>query len=226
MTADALVTSQRGIRGQILLEIKKTQPITAKELGVRFGISANAVRRHLRELELEGLVRFGRERQAMGAPAFAYRLTDAGEAQFPNGYRDALTELLDRVAARDGREAVVQLFEERYADLARRLQAQVDVAPDEERLTLIAHALSEAGYMAEWQGEAGEFRLAEHNCAMKAVVQRYPEICAVEERFLRDVLSAHVQRRAHIVSGCNACEYSISFSSEPVQIQPRQRESA
>lgn len=220
------MSGPRGIRGQILLEIKKSQPITAKDLGLRFGISANAVRRHLRELEGEGLVRFGRERQAMGAPSFAYRLTETGEAQFPNGYRDALTELLDRVAARDGRAAVVEMFEERYALLARRLQAEIDAAPEEQRLVLIARALTDAGYMAEWKGEAGEFRLAEHNCAMKAVVQRYPEICAVEERFLRDVLSAHVQRQAHIVSGCNACEYSISFSSEPVQIQARERESA
>ncbi len=220
MTADVLMTGQRGIRGQILLEIKKSQPITAKELGARFGISANAVRRHLRELELEGLVRFGRERQAMGAPAFAYTLTEAGQAQFPNGYRDALTEVLDRVAARDGRDAVVAMFEERYAHLARRLQAELEVAPQEERLAVLARALSDAGYMAEWHGSDGTFRLAEHNCAMKAVVQRYPEICAVEEKFLREVLSAHVRREAHIVTGCNACEYAISFGSEPVQITP------
>ena len=224
MTSDALLTGSRGIRGQILLEIKKSQPITAKELGLRFGISANAVRRHLRELEVEGLVRFGRERQAMGAPSFAYTLTDAGQAQFPNGYRDALTELLDRVAAREGREAVVEMFEERYAQLTRRLQAELEIAPREERLTVLARELSEAGYMAEWRGSEGSFRLAEHNCAMKAVVQRYPEICAVEEKFLRNVLSAHVQREAHIVSGCNACEYAISFSGEPVQIVTRPKE--
>lgn len=220
MTKESLLAGHRGIRGQVLLEIKKSQPITAKELGLRFGMSANAMRRHLRELELEGMVRFGRERQAMGAPAFAYRLTDAGEALFPNGYKDALTEFLDKVAARDGRDAVVAMFEERYAQLARRLESELEAAPREQRLTALARALSEAGYMAEWQGSAGVFRLAEHNCAMRAVVQRFPEICAVEERFLRDVLDAHVQREAHIGSGCNACEYAISFTgAEPVQIK-------
>lgn len=214
------VAGLRGMRGQILLEIKKAQPITIKELGSRFGVSANAVRRHLRELELEGLVRFGRERQAMGAPAFAYRLTDQGEALFPNGYRDALTELLDWVAAKDGRDAVIAMFEERYAALTRRLQAELEVAPREQRLNATARVLSEAGYMAEWSESDGVFRLAEHNCAMRAVVQRYPEICAIEERFLRTVLDASVQREAHIVSGCNACEYAISFTgAEPVQIR-------
>jgi predicted ArsR family transcriptional regulator len=57
----------------------------------------------------------------------------------------------------------------------------------------------------------GVFRLAEHNCAMRAVVDRFPEICAVEERFLKDVLGAQVEREAHIVRGCNSCEYAISF---------------
>lgn len=211
------------MRGQILLEVKKSQPVTAKELGMRFSVSANAIRRHLRELELEGLVRFGRERQAMGAPAFAYRLTEEGEALFPNEYRDTLTELLDWIAAKDGRQAVVDMFEERYAQLARRLRAELAVAPPEQRLNATARVLSEAGYMAEWREADGAIRLAEHNCAMRAVVQRYPEICAIEERFLNEVLGARVEREAHIGSGCNACEYAVSFASAPVQIAGRPR---
>lgn len=214
------LSGHRGMRGQILIEVKKSQPITAKELGSRFGISANAIRRHLRELELEGLMRFGRERQAMGAPAFAYRLTEEGEALFPNGYRDALTELLDYVAAREGRDAVVAMFAERYAQLTRRLRAELEVAPREQRVAAAARVLSEAGYMAEWSEDQGAFRLAEHNCAMRAVVQRYPEICGIEEKFLTEVLGARVEREQHIGSGCNACEYAISFGapSAPVQI--------
>jgi predicted ArsR family transcriptional regulator len=66
--------------------------------------------------------------------------------------------------------------------------------------------------MAEWEADGGTFRLAEHNCAMRAVVERFPELCAVEERFLEDVLGAEVQRREHIVRGCNSCEYAISFA--------------
>jgi DeoR family suf operon transcriptional repressor len=211
------------MRGQIMLEIKKSQPITAKELGARFGVSSNAIRRHLRELELEGVVRFGRERQAMGAPAFAYRLTEEGEALFPNGYRDALTELLDWTAARGGRQAVIEMFEERYAQLTRRLQAELEVARPEERLNAIARVLSEDGYMAEWREADGVIRLAEHNCAMRAVVQRYPEICGIEERFLNNVLGARVEREAHIGSGCNACEYAVNFAVQPVQLSPTLR---
>ncbi len=207
------VAGRRGMRGQVLLEIKKSQPVTTKQLASVFGVSGNAIRRHLKELEAEGLVRFGREHQSLGAPAFAYRLSEQGEALFPNGYRDALTQLLDHVAEREGRGAVVAMFEARYADLARRLRLELDAVPDTRRLEVVARALTEAGYMAEWSAADGSFSLAEHNCAMRAVVDRYPEICAVEERFLREVLGADVQRLAHIAAGCNSCHYAVSFTA-------------
>ena len=206
------VTGLRGLRAQVLLEVKKSQPITARQLGAVFGVSANAVRRHLKELEVDGLVRFGREQQGLGAPAFAYRLTEQGEALFPNGYRDALLTMLEMVEAKEGRAGVVRMFEARYATLAGRLRREVAAAPRERRLEAVARILTEAGYMADWSAADGVFRLAEHNCAMRAVVERFPEICAVEERFLREVLAADVERRAHIVRGCNACEYSITFA--------------
>jgi DeoR family suf operon transcriptional repressor len=207
------LVGHRGLRGQILLEVKRSQPITSKELGARFGVSANGIRRHLKELELENLVRFGREQQALGAPAFAYRLTDQGEALFPNDYRDALTELLRHVAETAGRGTVLEMFQARYSQLAERLRAELAVAPAERRLEIVAGVLTEAGYMAEWRETDGVFVLSEHNCAMRAVVGQFPEICVAEERFLREVLGAGVERQAHIGDGCNACEYAISFGA-------------
>jgi predicted ArsR family transcriptional regulator len=208
----AAVSGHKGLRGQVLIELKKSQPVTAKELGWRFAVSANAVRRHLKELEAEGLVEVGREQHGLGAPTHVYRLSEHGEALFPNGYRDALLTTLELIEAKDGRAGVVRLFEARYAALAERLRAELAVTPPDRRLAVVARALSEAGYMAEWEADGGTFRLAEHNCAMRAVVERFPELCAVEERFLEDVLGAEVQRREHIVRGCNSCEYAISFA--------------
>lgn len=207
------IPGHRGLRSQVLLEVKKSQPITAKQLAARFGVSANAVRRHLKELEVEGLVQLGREQGGLGAPAFTYRLTAEGEARFPNGYRDALTELLVQVAEKDGREAVVKMFEHRYGLLAHRLKIELDGTPDDARLAVVARVLTEEGYMADWRQDEGVFRLSEHNCAMRAVVEQFPEICAVEERFLKAVLGADVERLAHIAHGCNACEYAISFGA-------------
>ena len=213
--------AHKGLRGEILLELKRAQPLTAKDLAEKLRVSPNAVRHHLKELETEALVAYGREQRGVGAPTFAYRLSLQGEALFPKRYEQTLTDLLDRVAERQGRQAAVGMFEDLYADLTRKLQLELDGVAPERRLDAVARVMNEAGYMAEVDATAGggAFRLAEHNCAIRAVAERFPEVCAAEAKFLQAVLVATVERQAHIVSGCNACEYAITFDTprgEPV----------
>ena len=205
------LSAHKGLRGDVLRELKHAQPLTAKDLAEKLGVSANAIRHHLKELAAEALVTHGREQRGVGAPTFAYRLSAAGEALFPRRYEETLTDVLARLEAKVGRRAAVEIFEDRYDDLTRRMRTELDGATPAERLECIARLMNDAGYMAEWDERAGAFRLAEHNCAIRAVAEQFPEVCAAEEKFLAAVLGARVRREAHIPSGCNACEYSISF---------------
>lgn len=214
------VGPHKGMRAAVLLELKRAQPMTARELAARLDVSANAIRHHLKELEAEALVTYGREQRGVGAPTFAYRLSPQGEGLFPNRYEQTLTGLLDRVAEKQGREAAVAMFEDLYADLERRLQAELQGVGPERRLEAVARVMNEAGYMAETATGAEGFRLAEHNCAIRAVAERYPEVCAAEAKFLQAVLAASVERTAHIVNGCNACEYAITFGAAPTPDAP------
>ncbi len=203
------LAGHKGLRGEVLLELKKSQPLTAKELAEEFGVSANAIRRHLKELEAEGLVLYGREQRGSGAPTFAYRLTDDGEAIFPQQYDDALRDVLSFVAQNRGRHEVQQIFASRFRAHADRLRAELDGATLEERLAAVTELLSDQGYMAEWSLENGTLRLTEHNCAVRAAAEWFPEICAAEAEFLQNVLQTTVQRDSHIPQGCNSCLYSI-----------------
>jgi DeoR family suf operon transcriptional repressor len=208
--ASFAIAGHRGLRAQILHAIKMSQPVTAKELSATFGVSANAVRRHLKELELDGSVHYGREQRGMGAPVFVYRLTAQGEGLFPNRYEDALKGLLQHIEERAGRGEVNRLFFEQFRERAERLKTELADQPVEARLQRLVRMLSEEGYMAEWDSRDGAIRLAEHNCAIRAVAERYPEVCAAERKFLTEVLAAQVERRTHITEGSNACEYAIT----------------
>jgi len=206
--------AHKGLRGDVLRELKRAQPLTAKDLAEKLGVSANAIRHHLKELEAESLVTYGREQRGVGAPTFAYRLSSHGEALFPKRYEQTLNDLLNRVAERQGRAATTALLDDLYSDLTRRLQVELEGVAPAARLTAVARVLSGAGYMAESDAAGGAFRLAEHNCAIKSVAERFPEVCAAEAKFLQTVLAATVERTAHIVDGCNACEYAITFRTE------------
>jgi DeoR family transcriptional regulator, suf operon transcriptional repressor len=202
----------RGPRGEILVELKRsTAGLTARDLVGRLGASLNAIRHHLKELETESLVVRQREQRGIGAPVHVYVLSAAGENLFPRRYDVLLTETLGRLEGSGGRPAIVEAMEERYRKLSTRLQSELADASGPERLKTVAQFLAAEGYMADWTDSNGSLSLTEHNCAIRAVAEKFPEICELEERFLRDVLAAGVERRTHILTGCQACEYSIHF---------------
>ena len=207
-----LPTGHKGQRATVLIQLKRAQPLTARQLAVRLGVSLNAARHHLKELEVEGLVSYQREIRGVGAPVFAYRLTASGEELFPRRYCDALTALLGAVVEREGRDAAVALLESYFQVLAGRIRTQLTGVPAAERLRVGAKALSDEGYMAEAVAGEGGAVLTEHNCAIPAIAERFPEICAAEARFLADVLGAEVERTGHILKGCPACEYKVRFN--------------
>ena len=201
------------MRGEILTALKMSQPLTAKELADMFGVTPNALRRHLKELENEGIVRYQRDIRGVGGPVFAFSLTDAGEALFPRGYERALSEILDLVREQQGDEGLVQLFQRRWDEIARVARPELERLPVEQRATRLAELLTSLGYMAEARPVAGALPvLTEHNCAIRLIAERFPEVCAAEERFIADLLGAPVTRQAHIAKGANCCEYCIKGS--------------
>ncbi len=212
----------------MLLALKRAGQLTAKELAGHLGLSLNAVRHHLKELEVEQLVVYERQHRGVGAPVFAYRLSAASESLFPRRYEETLTQLLDQVALREGRSSAVAMLEARFDGLATRLRAELQGESPGDRMDIVTRALADEGYMAEWQASGRDgATLTEHNCAIQAVAERYPEICVAERRFLEEVLGAAVDRKAHILAGCNACEYHVQFDDGAgpagvVQITPRE----
>ncbi|HTS88868.1 MAG TPA: winged helix-turn-helix transcriptional regulator [Gemmatimonadales bacterium] len=216
-----LPPAYKGPRFSILLALKRAGSLTAKDLAEQLDLSSNAVRHHLRELESEGVIAYRREQRGVGAPTFAWYLTPSGEALFPQRYKEVLTEVLDRVAAQAGRQAVVSALETRFAELTRKLQAALENAPPERRMEAVIRALVDDGYMAEWRSREGGLLLTEHNCAIRALAERFPEICAAEARFLEEVLAAAVHREAHMLQGCTSCEYRVEFpEATPIQLPP------
>lgn len=206
------LAGHKGLRGEILVELKRAQPLTASELADLFRVSANAIRRHLKELEAEGLVAYERQQRGTGAPTHSYRLSPSGEVLFPTRYGEALTDVLAFVAQHNGREAVREMFAQRFRAQAERLRVELAEASLEEKVAAVVDLLSRQGFMAAWSVAEDTLKLAEHNCAMRAAAEQFPEICAAEVDFLKAVLDTDVKRDAYIPDGCNACEYSITLA--------------
>ncbi|MCI0408855.1 MAG: helix-turn-helix domain-containing protein, partial [Acidobacteria bacterium] len=59
---------QKGPRGEVLVQLKRSHRLSARELASRLEVSLNAARHHLKELEAAGLVSYQRENRGVGAP--------------------------------------------------------------------------------------------------------------------------------------------------------------
>jgi DeoR family suf operon transcriptional repressor len=206
------LAGQKGSRQQILLELKKDQPLVSAELAKRLGVSGTAVRRHMKELETEGLVRYGREQRGHGAPTFAYTMTSDGEALFPNRYQETATQLLEHLVQKEGKAAAVAVLEQQYEGIVDSVSGRMEGLGPDERLTELAHAMEKAGFMAETVNAGHETQLLIRNCAIQAMASCLPEICDAEQNLIQKLVGATVERKTHIVSGCNACEYVVSIS--------------
>jgi DeoR family suf operon transcriptional repressor len=209
------LTGYRGLRGEVLVALKKAQPLTAKELASMFGVTPNGLRRHLKALEASGVVDYKREIRGVGGPVFAYSLSETGEALFPRMYVPALTGALEILRDQQGTEAVTGLFLKQWSALAASSGRSLADLPIAERSRHLAQLLTSQGYMAEAENNSPtESTIVEHNCAMHAVARQFPEICTAEARFFEEVLDASVKRKLHILDGCNCCEYTVTFRKE------------
>lgn len=219
----------RGVRAELLVALKKAQPLTAQELGEQFGLTANALRRHLKALEEDGLVRYQRDVRGVGAPVYAFSLTPGGEALFPRSYVQVLATALDALRAQTGDQAVEAVLEAEWRRLAEEAGPVLEALPLDERVPLVAELLTAKGYMAEavrvepasvlHEGNtlaAGELEatptltLRIHNCAVREIAERFPEACAVEAKFVERLLGVPLVRNAHRLGGCGHCEYGVS----------------
>jgi DeoR family suf operon transcriptional repressor len=215
----ASLSGFRGLRAELLVALKKAaHPLTAKELAEQFGVTANALRRHLDSLEAEGLVRYRREVRGVGAPVHAYSLTEQGESLFPQGHAAVLAAVLESVREVSGPDGVIALARRQWRGLVEEASPRFAELPLHERAQLLAELRSSQGYMAEAHADGGATVLREHHCAIRDVAERFPEICVAEQEFVEKMLATPVKRTAHILDGCSCCEYAAVADATPNEI--------
>ena len=78
----------------ILQELLKQGRATASALAKALDISSQAIRRHLSELETEGVIERSAVRTGMGRPQYYYQLSEGGRALFPHRYGEFAVDFL------------------------------------------------------------------------------------------------------------------------------------
>lgn len=205
-----------GTRQALLTLIKRNGEMDVSSMAKGLGVSNVAIRQHLAGLESAGQVEARVVRRNVGRPTKLYRLTDAGDKEFPQSSDAIALDLLARMEKIMGAEALEELFKARLRDLSKAHQQRLAGAKTwEEKLRILARIRDEEGYLANVEtvknADGAEKQvLIEHHCPVASIAKQHPQVCRFElELFKRVLGDPSLKRSHHIMSGGHACTYEF-----------------
>lgn len=218
-------TQQPSTKEDILQYLLKQGLATAQELAEVLDISPQAIRRHLKDLEAEELIRHKAVQAGMGRPQHQYELTPKGKDFFPNQYDDFAVSLLGTLAETMGEDQMTSILRKQWERKAINYRDRLGNQPLSERMAGLVKLRQGEGYMAEVHrvepegSNSGDcFLLSEHNCAISTVAESFPSVCGHELEMFEAILpDCTVERTYWMIDGEHRCGYLITLQPERVR---------
>jgi DeoR family suf operon transcriptional repressor len=216
----------------ILYYLLKQGQAKAQDLADALSISPQAIRRHLKDLEDEGLIQHHPEQGGMGRPQHIYGLSQKGRDRLPDQYDDFALSLLDTLTETVGREQVGTILRKQWERKAQEYRDRVGNGSVEDRVARLVELRRAEGYMAEWylvepddpslpegvavhRKESPNYVITEYNCAISHIAESFPSVCGHElEMFEIALEGCRVTRTHWLVNGEHRCGYLIQAEGD------------
>lgn len=206
-------TQQPSTKQDILQCLLKQGQATAQDLAEQLQISPQATRRHLKDMEEEGLIVHEAVHAGMGRPNYHYSLSPAGRSQFPDRYDEFAVSLLDTLAETVGKEQMGSILRKQWERKALEYRDRIGAGSLKERVDKLVELRRGEGYMAECHHideQDNQFVLTEYNCAISHIAETFPSVCGHElEMFGASLPDCTVERTHWLVNGEHRCGYLI-----------------
>ncbi len=217
-TMTMTTTNHPSTKDDILRHLLAQGQATAQDLAEALDISPQAIRRHLKDLEVDGLIHYKSVQVGMGRPQHMYELTGKGRDRFGHRYDDFAVSLLDTLTEAVGPDRVSSILQKQWERKAREYRQRLGSGSLPERVATLVELRQAEGYMAEWHpveangnGNSGrKFIITEHNCAISSVAESFPSVCNHElEMFAAVLHDCTVERTFWMIDGEHRCAYLI-----------------
>ncbi len=186
-----LLTTTRGKIVQLLRRAART----VNDLARALGLTDNAVRSHLAQLERDGLVEQTGLRPSFRKPESVFDITPVADALFAKAYAPVLGNLLSAMETRlDEKEMDTQLREVGHRLAAPHLP-QLAALPLQKRVKRTLQILEELGGLAEIEQREGRTFVRGCGCPFSQIVGEHPKLCRVAEVLVSDLLGRKVQEQ-------------------------------
>lgn len=198
-----------------ILELLRRKHLSADRISSELGITPNAVRQHLTNLEREGLVRSEPQRAKRGRPALLFSLTERADAVFPKRYGQLASMVLQEVREIGGEAMLDTIFERVAARHAAEVAPTLNGETFDERLGKVVAWIGRAGTLAEAQPAEEGVRVIIHNCPFRATALKFPQVCTITPHLLTQLLDVPVSQEKSIHRRDPYCSFVVQRPPDP-----------
>ena len=198
-----------------ILELLRRRPLPAEAIASAIGITPNAVRQHLTNLERDKLVRSEPQKAGRGRPALVFYLTEHADAVFPKRYGQLASMVLTEVRELGGEEMLDEIFRRLAERHAQEIAPQLEDLEFEDRLDKVVAWIGRAGTLAESEKTPEGVRVTIHNCPFRATALKFPQVCTITPHLLTQLLDVPVSQEKSIHRRDPYCSFVVQRPETP-----------
>ncbi len=198
--APASSADQASTREAALTLLLRQGEATAGDLAEHLEVSVQAMRRHLRSLEEDGLVEASPAQEGPGRPSNRWRLTSKGQGRFPDGSDDFALGLLQSMAGSLPAETLQTLLDQQALRQAGNYRRRIGEGALPQRLERLVELRRQEGYVADCSPDPEQPRawlICEYHCSVMRIAEQFPCVCDQELQLIRHTFPDCQVERVH-----------------------------
>jgi predicted ArsR family transcriptional regulator len=199
----------RSTRMEVLELLRRKGHCSAETIATDLGVTTNAVRQHLTNLERDGLVVSHPERSGRGRPSLLFQLTERADAVFPKRYGQLATMVLQEVQDMGGPEALDEVFARVAERHAHAIEKNLEGLAFDEKMRRVVAWIGRAGTLAEQTETKEGMRVTIHNCPFRNTALKFPQVCTITPQLITRLTGAAVSQSESIHRRDPYCSFVV-----------------
>ena len=205
----------RSTRMEVLELLRRRGRSSAEIIASDLGVTPNAVRQHLTNLERDGFVVSHPERSGRGRPSLLFSLTERADSVFPKRYGQLATMVLQEVQEMGGPEALDEIFARVATRHASAIEPALEGLEFDEKLRRVVTWIGRAGTLAEQTETSEGVKVTIHNCPFRNTALKFPQVCTITPHLISRLLGTAVSQVDSIHRHDPFCSFVVARPTDP-----------
>jgi predicted ArsR family transcriptional regulator len=204
------LVSGRSTRMEILEFLRRNRAASAETISAELGVTPNAVRQHLTNLERDGYVSSTPLRKTRGRPNLMFSLTERADQAFPKRYGQLATMVLTELRDMGGEEAIDEVFRRIAFRHAGAMEPQLKDLKFDDKLDRLVDWIARAGTLADREElPDGTVKVTIHNCPFRNTALKFPQVCTITPHLIHRLLDVPVSQGESIHRADPHCSFVV-----------------